>query len=232
LVTMPIERIAVGELTKGDGAGERLRDVARRVLRGAVFIYPTETIYGIGGIYGCDGVRERIVAAKRRPADEPMLLVAGRRRLFDETDAVIHPAARLLASRFWPGRLTLVVPSATGEGFVGIRESDHPFLTALAGVLPQPLYSTSANLSGEPYRNDIDLITRIFTGSVDFVVDAGNLPPSPPSTVVRVGRDGSMEMLREGAVEKDEIEAESSGDRGERCPETRAQGAGGNPTGI
>lgn len=202
---MPAERIEVGTLLRGRGSAGRLHEIARKIRSGAVFVYPTETIYGIGGMFGCPGVRRRIVSAKHRPSHEPMILIAGHRRLFDAAVGVMPPAAHALASHFWPGRLTLVVPSSAGDGFTGIRESDHPFLVRLADEVPRPLYSTSANLSGEDYRNDPVLISSIFGGKVDFIISAGALPPSPPSSVVKVKRDGSVEVLRVGTVGEDEI---------------------------
>ena len=81
-----------------------------------------------------------------------------------------------------------------------MRTSDHPFIAALFRCLTVPIFSTSANLSGEPYNGLPDHLRKTFQGRVDFFVDAGELPQSQPSTVVRVFEDGRVEVIREGVV--------------------------------
>jgi L-threonylcarbamoyladenylate synthase len=174
--------------------------VSARINQGQVCVYPTDTIYGIGGRGDSDDVRRRVRQAKRRPAQMPILLVAARRRAFDSLGLRFPPEAEKLAAHFWPGKLTLVVPGTDGGPAVGVRLSDHPFLHALRDTIDAALLSTSANMTGEVYDGTPGVLWRLFRGRVDFMVDGGVLPPSPPSTVVRVGADGAVELLREGAV--------------------------------
>jgi L-threonylcarbamoyladenylate synthase len=101
--------------------------------------------------------------------------------------------------------LTLVLPGGKKNEFIGVRVSDHPFIKKLYGKLTVPIFSTSANISGKPYVNSPDEIFSIFASNVDFMIDAGALPPSPPSTVVKILGDKKIQVVREGAVTVKEI---------------------------
>ncbi len=177
----------------------RFADVARRVLEGAVCVYPTETIYGIGGRCDREDVRERILRIKGRAADNPLILLASSPSHFQRLGLRFSAAAKTLAGRFWPGPLTLVVQERSGST-VAVRQTDNPFVMALGGVLDVPLFSTSANRSGEAYDGDPQRIWELFSGRVEFMIDSGVLAPSAPSTVVADTADGTVRIVREGAV--------------------------------
>lgn len=182
-----------------------IRELTDRIQGGAVFVYPTDTIYGIGGRADSDAVRERILAAKGRAPGNPLIVVAADRTAFEMLNVRFPAPAERLASSCWPGRLTLVLPTARG-GDLAVRASDHPFLLALGRHGAPPLFSTSANISGHPYDPDPDRIYGLFAESADFMIDDGRLPVSAPSSVVRVTAGGDVELLREGAVSRGELE--------------------------
>ena len=194
------ERIPLNILLETTNGRKKFEHIAHAVRQGAVFVYPTETIYGLGGVCDVGGVKERILSIKRRASGQPLILIAPDRSYFLKLPVIFPPTAERLALEFWPGMLTLVLPSLSDERGIGVRVSSHPFMTEFFRYIDQPLFSTSANLSGEPYVNDPEKIYSIFSGEVDFFIDAGLLPPSRPSTVVRIGTDGTVTVLREGAV--------------------------------
>jgi L-threonylcarbamoyladenylate synthase len=196
------ERIPLAPLLSGADARTRVAALANRVMNGAVFIYPTETIYGIGGRADSPAVERRIRSIKERPKASPFILIAADKKYFLSFDLVFTPNAELLAKKYWPGNLTLILPSKNIPDGVGVRISDHPFITALYNELDVPIFSTSANLSDQPYVNDPDAICKLFDGKFDFMVDAGVLPESKPSTVVKINEDDSVEMVRDGMVPK------------------------------
>lgn len=196
---MPAERIGLGELLD-PGNRELLEDLAGHISRGVVIVYPTETIYGIGGRFDNREVYRRIITAKRRPPDQPMILIAASRSSFTTLDVSFPPAAQRLATTWWPGPLTIILPSVNRPEGIAVRVSDHPFLSALARFFTLPLFSTSANVSGTPYCSDPDVIYNEMKDHVDFMVDAGVLPVSEPSSVVRVAEDDTVTILREGSI--------------------------------
>jgi L-threonylcarbamoyladenylate synthase len=200
---MPLERIPLHELLSA-GAGELRSRVAGRIRAGAVFVHPTETIYGIGGIVE-PAVEGRICIAKGRPRENPMIVTAGRRETLERLAVDFPPAAERLARRFWPGSLTLVLPVRNAAQGLAVRVSGHPFARFVEKAVGRPIYSTSANPSGEAYVNDPERIARIFDRTADFMVDAGTLPESKPSTVVRIDENGVWTMVREGTLSRELI---------------------------
>ena len=202
-----MDRITLEALLSGPKAGENLKRVADRILSGEVFIYPTETIYGIGGRADREEVARRIEKAKKKKSDKKMILLADDKKVFEKFDVEFPFAAQTLADHFWPGFLTLVLPRKNHGETLGLRASDNPFIKAIFTVINVPIYSTSANISDTEYKNDPEEIASAFSNSVDFMIDAGELPPSAPSTVVSVSRENKVEILREGAILREDIES-------------------------
>jgi L-threonylcarbamoyladenylate synthase len=118
----------------------------------------------------------------------------------------LHPLARRLAERFWPGPLTIVVPTAAqalrpaaSPLGVGFRCSPHPRALALVEAFGGPIASTSANRAGEePCRTAEEVATRL--GAALPVVGGEPAGGGLPSTVVAVSEAGALELLREGAT--------------------------------
>ncbi len=199
------ERIPLVSLLSGEHSSSLMKACVGRVKNGAVFVHPTETIYGIGGRADSREVERRIRSIKERKKPSPFIIIAGNRNCFDPLGLSFSRSAAILAEEFWPGNLTLVLPSKDAPEGIGVRVSNHPFVVALCAELGVPIFSTSANLSDSPYVNDPDAIFATYNGAADFMVDAGVLPVSQPSTVVRIRADDSVAILREGAVPREQI---------------------------
>ena len=197
-----------------DGEAARAEAVAR-LRAGEIVALPTDTVYGIAADLALPDAIERLFAAKRRPPDKAVALL-----LADAAQAevlgIVGPAARVLAARFWPGGLTLVLPRrpearlpdvlAAGAPTVGLRVPDHPAPRALAAALG-PLPTTSANLSGQTDARDAAEVAATLGGAVALVIDGGPIRGGPGSTVV----DCSVErprVLRSGAIPPARIAAE------------------------
>jgi L-threonylcarbamoyladenylate synthase len=180
---------------------------------------PTDTVYGVGVALDAPDGLVRLFAAKDRPLDRAIvLLVADLEQA--ASVGVLSPAARLLAERFWPGGLTLVLPQApgarlpsvltAGAATIGVRIPDHDSPRALARALG-PLPVTSANLSGQPDARDAAEVLAQLGGRIDLALDGGPARGGParggvPSTVV----DCSGELprvLRAGAIAPAEVAA-------------------------
>jgi L-threonylcarbamoyladenylate synthase len=192
-------------LLPDDAAG---RDAAIATLRaGGLVALPTDTVYGIGVAPGAPDGLTRLFAAKDRPLDKAIvLLVADAEQA--ASVGVMSPAALVLAERFWPGGLTLVlaqVPDAGlpavltgGAATIGVRIPDHDCPRALARELG-PLPVTSANLSGRPDAHDATGVLQQLGESLDLILDGGPARGGVPSTVVDCS--GALpRVLRAGAV--------------------------------
>lgn len=199
--------------------GDTGRAAAIEVLRaGGIVAIPTDTVYGIGVALETPGGIERLFAAKSRPPDKAIaLLVADPAQALDIGE--LTAPARALASAFWPGGLTLVVPRRTDRPLpaaltggklapgaiatVGLRVPDHDAPRALARALG-PLPTTSANRSGEPEARTVDEIERLLGNSIDLVLDGGPAAGGPASTVVDV-TGAEARILRAGAIDPEAI---------------------------
>lgn len=189
---------------------EQIEEAVELLRAGGVLVYPTETSYGLG----CDGTNSeavrRIARIKGRRAGKGMTVILPS---LEEADRYVHlmPFAKVLGQRYWPGALNLVAPAAENSplsplcatnGTHSIRLSSHPLAAALAKGLGRPLVSTSANLAGKPDLYTVKEIFDTFFGQIempDALLDGGDLPRTPPSTVVKVDRDG-IRVLRQGMV--------------------------------
>ena len=174
---------------------------------GGLVAFPTDTVYGIGCRAGDAEALEAVFVAKRRPAEKRVALLAASLQQAVERGFLADERASALAAAFWPGGLTLVLPSATGGESQAFRVPDHPLALALierAG----PLATSSANRSGEPETYDADDVAIAFADSdlLDAILDGGRVPGGVASSVVDLS--GSRpKLLREGAIGRDQLEA-------------------------
>ncbi len=201
---MQADRIIWSDLQKEDRSEDTFKNILEKVNGGAVFVYPTETVYGLGGIT-TDEVREKIYAIKNRGKSNPLIIVAGRQEQFSKFNLEMNKSARWLAQQFWPGKITLILPVTNSDETIGVRISDHPFIQYFSDHCDWPLFSTSANISGEEYCGEPDYLYSLFENKVDLMIDYGVLPQSPPSTVVDVTNEGAIRVLREGVVSIKEL---------------------------
>jgi len=176
--------------------------VAASLLRaGRLVAFPTDTVYGIGCRVGDPAALDRLFEAKRRPTEKRIpILVAGAAQV-EELGYRIDERARLLIEAFWPGALTLVLPStAEGGATQAFRAPDHPVALGLIGR-SGPLAATSANRSAEPetYEADDVLVAFADTPLLEAVVDGGKVPGGVASTVLDLSVEPAR-VLRPGPV--------------------------------
>jgi L-threonylcarbamoyladenylate synthase len=188
-----------------------LAPIVERLEQGLVVALPTDTVYGFAARLEPDAV-DRVFAAKGRPTDLALPVLIGRLDQLALLTPAFGPPASVLAGRFWPGALTLVVRARRRVGAlvggtgatVGIRWPDHPLVEELCLALG-PLAVTSANRHAEvPCTSAEEVRARFGADEIALVVDghAGNRP----STVVDCS-GGHPGCLREGAIPWGEIEA-------------------------
>jgi L-threonylcarbamoyladenylate synthase len=197
---MPIIRVDPREPTAPRRALDMLRD-------GAVVVFPTDTVYGIGCRIDRDEAVRRIFALKGRGAKDPMPVLLADPAQLDTYGREITPAARRLAQQFWPGALTIVVRRsdavpplvAGGTETVGLRVPNHPLVRALVRELGVPLVGTSANRHGAPAPVTAQQVAFDLGDTVDLILDGGRTPGGRESTVVDATGD-SIRVLRQGAV--------------------------------
>ena len=203
-------------ITLTSGNVEECASRAAEVLRaGGVVLYPTDTLYGLGGDALSDTAVANICSIKGRDEGKPVHAIVADMAMAEKFGNVTQHA-QLLAKKFG-GKVTLVVKKvsevdtgiARGISTFGFRIPDNEFCIALTRSFGGPVTATSANTSGLPSARRVDDILAQLGASaekIDLVIDAGELPERKPSTVVDLSGAGP-DILREGAVPAAEIRA-------------------------
>ena len=180
--------------------------------KGGVVAFPTDTVYGLGAGANLHQAVERIYRLKGRPRNMALPLLLAHISQIGEVAESVPPIVWLLARRFLPGALTIVLHKSrsvpdiiTGGGAtVAIRIPDHPIPIALVDGLGMPIVGTSANLSGRPSVMTAGEVYSQFGDKMDLVIDGGRCPGGRESTVVDITGERPV-ILREGAISYDEI---------------------------
>jgi L-threonylcarbamoyladenylate synthase len=179
---------------------------ARALARGELVAFPTETYYGLGADARSPVALARLLAAKGREAARGISLIVDGEAGLAEVAARVPARARALIAAHWPGPLTLVLPARPElaealrpGGWVAVRVSPHPVAQALVRALGGPVTATSANRAGEPPPTSA-AAARAALGPDVLVLDGGETPGGPPSTIARVEDDGRVTVLRAGAI--------------------------------
>ena len=186
---------------------------AAALLRGGGLVaVPTETVYGLA----CNGLDaaavERLYEVKGRPAVKPLSLMVPDAGAIDRCCRDVPEAARVLARRFWPGPLTLVLPAKdtvpaivrAGGDTLGLRCPDHPLTLRLLREAGIPFAAPSANPSGKPSPKSAAEVLAYFDGNIEAVIDGGPCGIGTESTILSLA-ETPYRILREGALPADEI---------------------------
>lgn len=197
---------------------EALAAAAKEIGTGGIVVFPTDTVYGVGGDAFNQFATAKVFEAKRRPRAMPLpVLVAWPRQAWALCSEVPRVAADLAAA-FWPGGLTMILPAADGlsldlgetNGRIAVRMPAHDDLIELIASVG-PLASTSANRSGSPTPSSIDEIRADLGDAVRVYLDGGPAKADVPSTIVDCTRL-RPKVVREGAIGKREIRRALGGD--------------------
>lgn len=189
---------------------DNIKAAAQIVKKGGLVVYPTETVYGLG----CDPLNvqavKRIIELKCH-RNKPLPVLAA---TMEDTEkiAFITPNGKKLASKFWPGSLTMVFPKkhilpdivTMGYESVGLRIPNNDVAIQLISLSGGLLVGSSANKSGEDPPRDIHEISNDLKKKVDLILDGGTTFRGVPSTVIDLTSD-TPKILREGPIKLKEI---------------------------
>jgi L-threonylcarbamoyladenylate synthase len=181
-------------------------EAARLLSAGRVVAYPTETVFGLGADVFEPRALEALRALKGRDPDRGLSVLVRDLSALERWLSDIPETARLLAGRFWPGPLTLVLPvgdlavfsGVATELGVGFRCSSHPTAAQLARLVARPIASTSCNRSGEEPCGSACEVRQRF--GPELPIASGHAGGLPPSTVAGISPAGELRILREGAI--------------------------------
>lgn len=178
---------------------------------GGLVAMPTETVYGLAA----DALNGRAVAkifeAKGRPMDNPLIVHISELSQINGLVREFPKKAELLARRFWPGPLTIILPRAecipvevsAGLDTVAIRFPSHPVARALISA-SMPLAAPSANISGSPSPTSAQHVFTDMNGRIDAVLDGGTCDVGVESTVITLCTD-IPRLLRPGGITLEQL---------------------------
>lgn len=184
------------------------------VRAGGLVAIPTETVYGLAAHALDRAAVRRIYEAKGRPSFNPLIVHVPDLAAAAPLVSRLPDAARLLADRFWPGPLTLVVPRSPripdevtgGLDTVALRAPSHPVARALLEACGVPLAAPSANRSGGVSPTTAEHVARGLDGRIDAILAAGPCDVGLESTVVDLTTSPPL-LLRPGGVSLDQLRA-------------------------
>ncbi len=174
--------------------------------------FPTDTVYGLAALAFDPVGIERLYSAKGRNSSKAIAVLLADVGELDRVAVNLPPHARVLADRFWPGPLTLVVPRhpdlpdvLSPLPTVGLRIPNHPVALRLLRHTG-PLAVTSANLSGGKNASTAQEVLAQLEGRIHLILDGGRTPGGQPSTVVDCTTP-ALRVLRAGPIREAQLRA-------------------------
>ena len=178
----------------------------RILLQGGIIVYPTETFYGLGAKYDIEPALQKLYDIKKRPVKMAMPVIIGDMEQLVMLTEGIPDKAGALISKFWPGPLTLLFEARSGlsdfiviEKKVAVRMPGESFALRLARATGFPITATSANISGMPPAENVQMVANYFNDALDLIIDGGELKSILPSTIVDA-TSPELTILRQGSI--------------------------------
>ncbi len=198
---------------------DAVRAAAAVIREGGLVVFPTETVYGLGGNGLSAEAAEKIYAAKGRPSDNPLIIHISdpaEARRYTEPSPAAWALYERLARAFMPGPLTVILPKAPcvplsttgGLSTVAVRCPSHPVARALIEAAGVPVAAPSANLSGKPSPTEAAHVVHDLNGRVDVIIDGGPCEIGLESTIVQIREDAEgpyLSLLRPGGITYDAL---------------------------
>ncbi len=169
--------------------------------RGKIIAHPTDTVYGLAGLWDSMRAIRKIQKMKGRNETQPFSIMVGEIEQILEITGLEGPSWRDFLQQILPAPLTLVVPKPKRSilyywnefKWLGFRLPDSPLCRELVHGAGAPLITTSANISGQPPAASADEIDKKIAASCEMVLDGGTCPVGVPSDIVWV--DPGQEKL-------------------------------------
>lgn len=184
-----------------------IRQAGDVIRRGGLVAFPTETVYGLGADALMPQAAKKIYAAKGRPSDNPLIIHIAGWQAIEKIASRVPEEAGLLAERFWPGPLTMILPKTEqvpyettgGLDTAAVRMPGHPVALALIEASGGYVAAPSANTSGRPSPTKAEHVKEDLDGRIDMILDGGMVGIGLESTIIDLS--GSCPtVLRPGAI--------------------------------
>ncbi len=183
----------------------RIIQKATSILKsGGLVIFPTESVYGIAVLYGCEQAVKRLAKIKERPPTQPFTVHISDKKTIAEMGCIIDASADALIEKFWPGPLTLVLPLLSEKSKIGFRLPDNKVAIRLIHESGGAILAPSANRKAQKSPINANEAFSQIGNDVDMILDAGETLYRNNSTIVDLS-ENKITLLRHGAIREDEI---------------------------
>src|SRR6056297_332712 len=191
---------------------DKIEKAAKSLKKGGSVVFPTETVYGLGGNIYIEKAVKEIYKAKGRPSDNPLIVHIWNINQLKELTEEISEVAKRLIDKYWPGPLTIIfkkssnVPKSITGGLdtVAVRMPQDPIALELLEKADVPVAAPSANTSGKPSPTQGKHVVEDLDGKVDIIIDGGDCKVGLESTVIDVYSEPIM-ILRPGGITLEDI---------------------------
>lgn len=184
---------------------EKIAEAARVIRQGGLVIFPTETVYGIAADSNNPKAMERLNAVKHRTENKPYSMLVAHRGVIENYSNYTNPYLFKVIDKYWPGPLTIVVPTKDDEHTIGIRMPDHTIALRLVEESGCTIAAPSANLEGKKAPTNVTEALADLDGQVDLAIDGGPVEFGISSTIVDFTKDKPT-VIREGVISQCDID--------------------------
>lgn len=183
-------------------------DIAVKTLkRGGVVVFPTDTVWGIGTLASNQSAIHKLYQIKKRPLNQPTAILVSNLKQAQQY-AIWNPLAQDLTDQYWPGGLTLILPTKKdlpsiiqGENqSIGVRMPDHPLTLEIIDRGGEPIVTSSANIAGDnPPQKRGELRPEIIR-KIDYLCETGESGQQKPSSIIDLTHP-TPNIVRHGTID-------------------------------
>ncbi len=184
---------------------DMIAEAARVIRQGGLVIFPTETVYGIAADSNNPEAMERLNQVKRRTENKPYSILVAHRGIIENYSNYTNPNLYKLIDKYWPGPLTIIVPSKQEEHTIGIRMPDHTIALRLVEESACTIAAPSANLEGKKAPTNVTEALVDLDGLVDLAIDGGPVEFGISSSIVDFTKPKPT-VTREGVISQSDVD--------------------------
>lgn len=189
-----------------------LKEVIKILKNNGIIIFPTETVYGIGGNALSDEVIDRIYKVKNRPRSKAVNIMVSNFNEIKKYAEITSELEEKIIKSCMPGAITLILKKKSDFGnyftannnTIGVRIPNNKIINTILNNIDFPIIAPSANISGKPSGIEVNNIIEDFKNSVDAIIDGGKAHLGVSSTIIQVVNN-EIKILRQGKITKEEI---------------------------
>lgn len=188
---------------------KELEEVIEVLKNDGIIIFPTDTVYGIGGNCFSEKAIRKIFKDKSRPEQKPINVLTNNIEKIQKVAKNISKKEKEIINKYMPGAVTIIldkkeeVPNILTAGLdtIGVRIPNNKIALEILRKFENPLATTSVNISGDLPGLEIQDFIEEFKDKVDIIIDGGKSKIGIASTIVRVDKNSKINVLRKGSIE-------------------------------